>query len=187
MRRSFSTSPSDRRVVITGLGIVCPLGVGVPKVWKRLTNGESGIIKLEDDGYKQLPCRIAARIPKEDLDLEERFTKSELKNLSVATTYSLVAAQEALEDSGLLKEDSILENAGVTVGQGMVDLQDISDVAQAFDSGRGYRKVNPFFVTRILINIPAGHISMRYKLMGPNHSVSTACTTGVHSIGKWKR
>lgn len=173
---------SSRRVVVTGLGLVSPIGCSVKKAWSNLLNGHCGITKLTEESYEKLPCRIAGKINTEDLDLNNFFSKSELKTISRGTSFALIAAKEALTEAQWFPEhDQSRDQTGVAIGMGMVDLNDICDTNDALR--QGYNRVSPFFVPRILPNMPAGQVSIKYGFKGPNHSVSTACATGAHSVG----
>lgn len=181
--RSMSTAP--RRVVITGQGLVSPVGCSVPAAWQNILAGGSGVVQLTDAAFANLPCRIAARIPADQLQLDQHLTKSELKSMAPATAYAMVAAKQALAAAGwpsAAADEETLQRTGVAVGMGMVDLVDICETNRTLTE-RGYNRISPFFVPRILPNMAAGQITMRYGFRGPNHSVSTACATGVHSIG----
>ncbi|XP_054747865.1 3-oxoacyl-[acyl-carrier-protein] synthase, mitochondrial [Anastrepha obliqua] len=184
--RYFSTANSElsrRRVVITGIGAVSPLANNVSEAWLRLLAGESAISKLNDQ-YKGLPCQVAAQVARDQLPIEKHFTKSDLKIMSAATQLSIIAAEEALSNAKLQPSELTTEERerfGVCVGMGMFDLTEVYGAWQQLQ--RGYNRVSPFFVPRLLPNMACGHISMRYGLRGPNHSVSTACATGAHAIG----
>lgn len=174
----------QRRVVVTGIGLLSPIGNNLKVSWSNIISGKSGISKLEDPEYESLPCRIAG-IVKENgtrIKLENHFSKSELRSLSPATSFALLATKQALEDANLLEtgEDTKL-NTGVAIGMGMVDMKDIYETNDALR--KSYKQVSPFFVPRILSNMAAGQISIKYGFRGPNHSVSTACATGVHALG----
>ncbi|RZF35544.1 hypothetical protein LSTR_LSTR010235 [Laodelphax striatellus] len=175
-----------KRVVISGLGLVSPVGCTVRTAWNTVVTGGNGMSKLTGDEYLNLPCQVAAIIPKgtEDgcLNISDHVGKSELRNIAPASVYSLIAAKQALEDAKWLPEqENDKDDTGVCVGMGMVDLGNICETSDALK--RGYNRVSPYFVPRILPNMAAGLISIKYGLRGPNHAVSTACATGAHAIG----
>ncbi|KAA6413660.1 MAG: beta-ketoacyl-acyl-carrier- synthase II [Lasallia pustulata] len=183
-----------RRVVVTGLGIVSPLGLGVRRSWKRLINGECGIVSVKDRGpqFEQQTCQVAAAVPqgsKEDggWNASDWLSRDDQRKMAQYAQYAIVAAQEALDDAGWYPKTSYdQEMTGVCIGSGIGSLEDIYDTSLAYDKG-GPKKVSPLFVPRLLINLAAGHISMKYGFKGPNHAVTTACTTSAHSIGDASR
>ncbi|XP_074641291.1 3-oxoacyl-[acyl-carrier-protein] synthase, mitochondrial-like [Tubulanus polymorphus] len=181
------TLPPRSRVVITGMGVVSCLGVGANHVWERLLEGKCGIRNVIGEGFEKIPCQVAGYVPRGTgeslLNLEEHFSKRQLKEMSLGSAYAVVAAGEALSHarwSPTTEEEKA--STGVAVGMGMVGLDDVVTTGDNLRQ-KGYNKVSPFFIPRILINMPAGYISQLYGLQGPNHAVSTACTTGLHAIG----
>ena len=177
-----------RTVVISGLGVCCPLGTGVRHAWNKLIEGHSGIVNLPvAPEYEFLPSQVVGMVPKGSstglFNESEWATQAERKTMSLASVYALCAATEALKDSNWspASERDCL-TTGVSVGSGISDLAEIVHAGELLKENH-YRKLSPYFVPRILTNMHAGHISMRFKLHGPNHSVSTACATGLHSIG----
>lgn len=187
INRTLTTAARcKRRVVITGMGVVCPLGVGVQNAWQALIDSKSGVIKFTEPDYDKLPCKVGALVPKGDgsneLNIDKYFSKSELRTMCPATAYALIATEEALNDAKWKpKEEADKQDTGVAVGIGMIDLVDVCTTYEALK--KGYNKVSPYFVPRILPNMAAGQISIKYGFRGPNHSVSTACATGAHAIG----
>jgi len=175
----------QRRVVVTGMGVLSPVGTNVNEAWRNIISGQCGIAKLEGPDYASLPCKVAGFVKSSEgskFELPNHFSKSQLKSMAPATGYALLATQEALTSANLLEmSDRDKLQAGVAVGMGMVDLQDVCQTYEALK--KGYHHVSPFFVTRILPNLAGGQISIKYGLRGPNHSVSTACATGAHAIG----
>ncbi|CAH0721855.1 unnamed protein product, partial [Brenthis ino] len=181
--RKYTKFPPRRRIVVTGMGVVSPLGTGTQLAWQNLLKGHCGIVELKDKEYSKLPSRIAAVIPNDaNSELTKALSKSNLRFMAPATCLALLATSEALKDSNWMPEsDKDRESTGVTLGMGMIDLKDVCETNDALQLG--YNKVSPFFVPRILPNMAAGHISIKYGFRGPNHAVSTACATGAHSIG----
>ena len=181
-----------RRVVITGMGIVSPLGVGVEHVWKRLINGESGIRAIQSFDTTELTAKVAGQVPaglRADgkLDLSEWIPSKEIKKMDRFIHLGFVAACEAMEDSGWTPasaEDSY--RAGTMIGSGIGGLQAIYEASIMVHEGKA-KRLSPFFIPSALINLISGHVSIKYGLKGPNHSAVTACATGVHAIGDASR
>ncbi|OAL48229.1 3-oxoacyl-synthase-like protein [Pyrenochaeta sp. DS3sAY3a] len=179
-----------RRVVVTGLGLVTPLGIGVRRTWKRLIDGDCGIVSIKDrsNEFALLPSQVAALVPTGSKDHglwnpKEYLSPGDERRMARFAQYAMIASEEAMNDSGWVpKKEEDLEATGVYMGSGIGSLDDVYDTTVAYEKG-GYRKVSPLFVPRLLINLAAGHISMRYGFKGPNHAATTACTTGAHSIG----
>ena len=177
-----------RRVVVTGMGIVCPLGVGVELVWQRLINGRSGISAIQSFDVTELPAKIAGQVPpgtRADggLDLAEWIPSKDQRKMDRFIQLALVAAEEAVASSGWQPEDEPDRCAtGVMIGSGIGGLQTIADSAVLMHEGK-VRRISPFFIPAALINLASGHISIKYGFKGPNHAVVTACATGVHAIG----
>ncbi len=169
-----------RRVVITGVGAVSPLGTGNQKNWDALINGQSGIGPITRFDASSLPVRIAAEV--KDFDAEQFIDKKEIKKMDLFIQYSMAAAQFAMEDSGLQITDENAERVGVLVGAGLGGLPTIEKYHTALAEG-GYKKISPFFIPMLIINLAPGHISIKYGAKGPNVSSVSACATGTHSIG----
>jgi 3-oxoacyl-[acyl-carrier-protein] synthase II len=177
-----------RRVVVTGMGIVCPLGLGVEHVWRRLINSESGIGAIQAFDTKDLPCKVAGQIPQGSkdegrLDISEWIPVKDQKKMDPFIHFGIVAAAEAVEDSGWVPEtDEERCVTGVMIGSGIGGLQTIYEGSVLVHEGRA-RRLSPFFIPSALINLVSGQVSIRYGFKGPNHSAVTACATGVHAIG----
>jgi 3-oxoacyl-[acyl-carrier-protein] synthase II len=179
---------ADRRVVVTGMGIASPLGVGVEHVWKRLIAGESGIGAIQSFDVAELPAKIAGQVPagtraEGGLTLTEWVPVKDQKKMDRFIHLALVAATEAVEDSGWLPQDDEAQEAtGVMIGSGIGGLQTIFEASKLVFEGK-VRRISPFFIPSALINLASGHLSIKYGYKGPNHSAVTACATGVHAIG----
>jgi 3-oxoacyl-[acyl-carrier-protein] synthase II len=177
-----------RRVVVTGMGIACPLGLGVEHVWQRLINGESGIGAIQAFDTKDLPCKVAGQVPagvkaEGRLDIGEWIPVKDQKKMDRFIHLGMVAASEAVEDSGWMPDAEADRCAtGVMIGSGIGGLQTIFEASIQVHEGRA-RRLSPFFIPSALINLASGHVSIKYGFKGPNHSVVTACATGVHAIG----
>lgn len=184
-----------RRVVVTGLGAITPLGVGLTQTWRRLIAGDSGITSLlshrSTDRWKELTSTVAGVVPEGEAEHQwnasEWLSVSEQRRMSKFTQYAIAAAEMALKDAELgAMSDRMKEETGVCLGSGIGNLDEMYETSLAHQQG-GYRKVSPLFVPKILINMAAGHIAMKYGFHGPNHAATTACTTGAHSIGDASR
>lgn len=180
-----------RRVVVTGLGAITPLGVGIRRTWTRLLAGDSGIVSVAEREplarWKELTSTVAGVVPRDEAEGSWRaadwLTPSDQRRMSTFTQYAVAASEMALKDAGW--EATKLEDqeaTGVCLGSGIGNLEEIYETSLAHHND-GYRKVSPLFVPKILINMAAGHIAMKYGFQGPNHAATTACTTGAHSIG----
>jgi 3-oxoacyl-[acyl-carrier-protein] synthase II len=181
-----------RRVVVTGMGIACPLGLGVAHVWRRLIEGQSGIGAIQSFDTKDLPCKVAGQVPPGTragggLDIGEWIPVKDQKKMDRFIHLGLVAATEAVEDSGWVPETEDDRCAtGVMIGSGIGGLQTIYDASLLVASGRA-KRLSPFFIPSALANLASGNVSIKYGFKGPNHCVVTACATGVHAIGDASR
>ena len=178
-----------RRVVVTGLGLLTPLGIGVELNWRRLISGSVGINKINDFEVSDLPCKIAGQIPSVSqdieggLDLDNWIEPREYKRIDRFIAYGIISAVQAVEDSGWKpKTENEKQRTGVILGSGIGGLETIAKTTELLNS-KGPRKVSPFFIPSALINLLSGQVSIRYGFKGPNHSVVTACSTGAHAIG----
>jgi len=181
-----------RRVVVTGLGIVAPLGVGVETVWKRLIEGESGITGIQAFDVSDLPAKIAGVLPRGETS-EGRFNADDWmlpkdhRKVDPFILYAMAAATQAVEDAGWTPdEEAELDRTGVMIGSGIGGLQGIYDGSITLHE-RGPRRLSPFFIPSSLINLASGQVSIKYGFRGPNHAVVTACSTGAHAIGDASR
>jgi 3-oxoacyl-[acyl-carrier-protein] synthase II len=171
---------SRRRVVVTGMGLVCPVGIGVEESWQALVAGKSGIAPITHYDASTYPTRIAGEV--KGFDPERFMDRKEARRNDRFIQFALAAADMAVKDSGIdfAKED--LERVGVIVGSGMGGLATIEDTHKTLME-RGVRKVSPFFIPAIIINLAPGQIALRWGLKGPNFSPVSACATGNHSLG----
>lgn len=169
-----------RRVVITGIGAVSPLGTGNGANWDALINGRSGLGPITRFDASDLPVKIAGEVS--GFNAEDFIEKKEIKKMDLFIQYALAASHFAMEDSGLVIDDSNAERVGVLVGAGLGGLPSIERYHDALREG-GYKKISPFFIPMLIINLAPGHISIKYGAKGPNISSVSACATGTHSIG----
>ena len=177
-----------RRVVVTGMGLVTPLGIGLDNVWGRLTAGESGVGAIQSFDVSDLPARIAAQVPRGDregglFNADDWVPPKDQRKMDEFIVFAIAAAAQAVEDAGWTPEDEDeRERTGVMIGSGIGGLPAITEGAITLHE-RGPRRISPFFIPSALINLASGHVSIRYGFKGPNHSVVTACSTGAHAIG----
>jgi len=170
-----------RRVVVTGLGTINPLGNSVKSSWQALINSNSGIKKIDTFNTENYPCKIAATV--DDSLIDEKIVSSrDLRKIDRFIALGLIAADEAIRDSGFVSNKDSSLNSGVMVGSGIGGLDTIYKNSSILNN-HGIRKISPFFIPSALINLLSGHISIRYNLKGPNSSPVTACATGTHAIG----
>jgi 3-oxoacyl-[acyl-carrier-protein] synthase II len=177
-----------RRVVVTGLGMVTPLGCGVENTWQRILAGKSGIGRIEKFEVSDLPCQIAGQIPLGDgsdgtFNADQWMEPKERRKVDDFILFAMSAARQALDDAGWHPrqyEDQIA--SGVLMGSGIGGIEGIAETALTLRD-RGPRRVSPFFIPGRIINLASGYISIAHSLKGPNHAVVTACSTGAHAIG----
>ena len=177
-----------KRVVITGMGIVSPLGVGVAHNWKRLLDGDCGIVKITDIDLKDIPVSIAGLVPwgenEGEFNINNVLPLKEQKKNDRFIIYGMAAGQEAMKDCGFLPQtEDEQERFGILMGSGIGGLQTIYDSAIAFNE-MGMRCVSPFFIPSVLINLISGNLSIEFGLKGPNEACVSACSTGAHAIGE---
>ena len=175
---------SHRRVVITGLGIVSPVGLNLKETWDNIIAGKSGVVTIDKFDTSEFPVKIAATV--KGFDATSIIPAKDLKKMDTFIHYGLVAADEALKDSGLEITDANAERIGVAIGSGIGGLPMIEANNEKLNSG-GPRKISPFFVPGSIINMISGNFSIMYGAKGPNISIVTACSTGTHSIGESAR
>ena len=181
-----------RRVVVTGLGLVTPLGVGIENNWSGITGSKSGIGAIQSFDVSDLPAKIAGQVPRGDradgkFNAEDYMSPKDQRRVDDFIIYAMGAAVQAVEDAGWQPEDEEeLERTGVMIGSGIGGLQTIYEGSTLINE-RGPRRVGPFFIPSALINLASGYVSIRYGFKGPNHAVVTACSTGAHAIGDASR
>ncbi|MBS0298260.1 MAG: beta-ketoacyl-ACP synthase II [Proteobacteria bacterium] len=184
-----------RRVVVTGLGALTPLGWGVETTWKRLLAGQSGAGKITAFDTSDYACQVACEVPTVDgrggggpdvegsFDPDQTMSAKDRRRVDDFILYAMAAADEAIKDADWAIEDEAeRERTGVLIGSGIGGLGPIADTAIELKE-KGPRRISPFFIPSALINLASGHVSIRYGYKGPNHAVVTACATGAHAIG----
>ncbi|MFN3351899.1 beta-ketoacyl synthase N-terminal-like domain-containing protein, partial [Pseudorhodoplanes sp.] len=177
-----------RRVVVTGLGMVTPLGCGVETTWRRILEGRSGARPVEAFDVSDLPCKIACTIPRGDgsdgtFNPDQWMEPKEQRKVDPFIVYALSAARQALDDAGWKPETPNEQFAtGVMIGSGIGGVGGIAEGAILVKE-RGPRRLSPFFIPGRIINLASGYVSIEFGLKGPNSAVVTACSTGSHAIG----
>jgi 3-oxoacyl-[acyl-carrier-protein] synthase II len=171
----------QRRVVVTGLGLVSPLGTGVEKNWQAIMEGRSGIRKITRFATDGFPSRIAGEVP--DFKAEDFIESKEIKKMDLFIQFALGAAAMAMEDSALKIEGEFANEVGVIIGVGLCGIDTIEVTHKALLDG-GPRKISPFFIPKVISNLAAGHIAIRYGAKGVNWTPTSACASGTHAIGE---
>ena len=169
-----------RRVVVTGLGVVSPVGIGVQTAWANLLAGKSGITKITKFDASNFSSQIAGEV--KDFDVSHYLPAKEARRMDTFIQFGMAAAIEAVKDSGIVATEENAERIGVSIGSGIGGLRLIEETNDTYDEG-GPRKISPFFIPGTIINMISGNLSIMYGFKGPNVAIVTACTTGTHSIG----
>jgi len=190
---------AERRVVITGIGLVTPVGWGREITWKRILAGTSGAGRISAFDPADYACQVACEVPRVDgrggggpeiegsFDPEQVMSAKDRRRVDDFILYAIAAADEAVKDSGWAPEDEASRvRTGVIIGSGIGGLGTIEETAIELHE-KGPRRVSPFFIPSALINLASGHVSIRHGFKGPNHSVVTACATGAHAVGDASR
>ncbi|MEW6408792.1 MAG: beta-ketoacyl-ACP synthase II [Nitrospirota bacterium] len=169
-----------RRIVVTGVGLVTPVGIGVTESWDALVNGESGVGMITHFDASEFPTKIAAEV--RDFDPLNFIEQKEVKKMDRFIQFAVATSQIAMDDSGLKITDANKDRIGVFVGSGIGGLPAIEYYHKILLE-KGHKKISPFFIPMLIINLASGQISMRFGARGPNSSVVTACASGTHAIG----
>ena len=175
---------SRRRVVVTGLGIVSPVGIGVQQAWRNIVEGKSGIARISAFDPSAFASQMAGEV--RDFDATQYISAKEARRMDRFIHFGLAAGIEAFKDSGLIVTEQNAERVGVCIGSGIGGLPMIEDTHNDYLAA-GPRKISPFFIPGTIINMISGNLSIMYGLKGPNLAIVTACTTGTHSIGESAR
>ena len=174
----------NRRVVITGLGMVCPVGLNVDESWNNILNGVSGIATLENIDTEEQTVKFGGSV--KNFDISSYLTPKDAKKMDIFIHYGMTAGIQAIEDSGLEMTSKNAERIGVAIGAGIGGLHTIEKTTNLYRD-KGPRRISPFFVPSSIINMVSGNLSIKYGLKGPNFAIVTACTTGTHNIGDASR
>ncbi|MDP9089019.1 MAG: beta-ketoacyl-ACP synthase II [Pseudomonadota bacterium] len=172
---------SKRRVVITGLGVVSPVGNAVDSAWAAILAGRSGIAKIERFETTNFPTHFGGEI--KTLDLEPYLTAKDARRMDAFMQYGVVAGIQAMRDSGLQVTEANSDRIGIMMGSGMGGLESIEETYDKYLETNSPKRVSPFFIPASIINLVSGHLSIIFKITGPNLAVATACTTSTHAIG----
>jgi len=175
---------SKRRVVITGLGVISPVGIGIPTVWQNIVAGKSGITRITHFDASSMAAQIAGEV--KDFDVTQFLSAKDARRMDRFIHFGLVAGMEAFKDSGLEVSEQNAERIGVNIGSGIGGLPMIEDTHNDYLAA-GPRKISPFFIPGTIINMISGNLSVMYGLKGPNLAMVSACTTGTHCIGESAR
>ncbi len=175
---------SKRRVVVTGLGVVSPVGIGVKTAWDNIIAGKSGITQITKFDTSAFASTIAGEV--KDFNVEDYLSAKDARRMDTFIQYGLVAAMEAVKDSGIVATEENAERIGVSIGSGIGGMQYIEDTDILYQAS-GPRKISPFFIPGTIINMISGNLSIMFGFKGPNVAIVTACTTGTHSIGDASR
>ncbi len=175
---------SKRRVVITGLGIISPVGIGIPATWQNIVAGKSGVCKISHFDASLMACQVAGEV--KGFDVTQFISAKDARRMDRFIHFGLAAGIEAFKDSGLEVTDRNSERIGVNIGSGIGGLPMIEDTHNDYLAS-GPRKISPFFIPGTIINMISGNLSVMYGLKGPNLAMVSACTTGTHCIGESAR
>ncbi|EDN70432.1 beta-ketoacyl synthase [Beggiatoa sp. PS] len=175
---------TKRRVVVTGLGAVSPVGLTVKESWKAILAGKSGITTITNFDASKFTSQFAGQI--KNFDVTQYLSIKEAKKMDTFIHYGIAASVQAIEDAGLEITEANAERIGIAIGSGIGGLPGIEKGHSAYLKG-GPRRITPFFVPANIINMVAGNLSVKYGMKGPNYGISTACSTGTHNIGNAAR
>src|SRR5688572_13053964 len=170
----------NRRVVVTGLGLITPLGTGIQKTWEGICKGTSGVDRITSFDASEYPSQIAGEV--KDFNPEDFIERKEVKKMDVFIQYALAAGTMAVEHAGLKISEENADRVGVIVGAGIGGINSIERYHSVLLES-GQRRISPFFIPMLITNLAAGQISMRFGARGPNSCVTTACAAGTHAIG----
>ena len=180
----MSKPMNKRRVVVTGLGVVSPVGIGVKAAWDNIIAGRSGIAQITKFDASAFTTTIAGEV--KDFNVEDFIPAKDARRMDTFIQYGLAAAIEAVKDSGIVATEENAERIGVSIGSGIGGMQNIEDTDILYQAS-GPRKISPFFIPGTIINMISGNLSIMFGFKGPNVAIVTACTTGTHSIGDASR